>query len=200
MSDDYEAQANEAAERRRALRRQQFDELAERNKQAIEGRYVKMLLTELGLGKHERELCSRNKEEGGDYCLTFRQLAECFPSFPMRLTLFREREPLHLSDDMTLPALFLRFRRTPFYEAYKELWREAKRYVDGRPHGLVAPFKGLDYGFLIASEEYIGTNLGGLVYLNPDPDAAREPEPDVVYMTSFRRAAKYWAANNRESS
>ncbi len=198
MSGDFERQADEASERRRAFRRQQSEDMAARNRQSTEGRYVKMLLTELGLGKHERDLCRRNQDEGGGYYLTFRQLAEAFPSFPMRLTLFREREPLHLSDEMSLPTLLLRFRKTPFYAAYVDLWRNAQRYADGRPCGFAAPYKGMDYGLLISSEEHLGDNLGGLVFRHPEPDAASEPEPDVVYVTPFRRVAKYWAANWHE--
>lgn len=177
--------------RRRAFRKQSAARDAERNFWGMETRYVRFLLNEFKLGKHEKAISERCKDETGVFRATFHHFCDEFNDFPLRLRLFLPRKPLNEDPRTQLPALMLRFRETSFYEPYVEFYRESLRYQDGRPIGLVVPRRGIPYGLLVHTDEGVPRDIPGarLAYRHPEPDAG-EPEPELSYVTPFRIVAQ----------
>lgn len=180
----------DAAARRKAFRSRRAEENKELSYAATERRYVRLVLNEFKLGKYEQAICQRCEFETGRFDLTFRHFCDEFGTFPLRLKLFQAPQPLHESDRMRLPSLLLRFRETPFYEAFTELWRDCQGSNEGRPPGLVIPYKGLSYGLLVHTGEGLTRHGPGLEmhYRHPDPASVTYKEPAESFVVPFRSA------------
>jgi hypothetical protein len=128
--------------RRRILRtvQSQIGENAVRWEESFEEERVKFLLTRCGVAGRKGELLAAGRQRYGRPRLTFDLFNDTFPTFPLLMRASRlGGVKLHEDARASLPELFTRFEKAPFFQIWEDFYAEVVGRANNRAVALVFP-------------------------------------------------------------